>query len=433
MSHRLDNLQYSLARLETSIGDLMKKVIVVKPNAALTGRQSRLKELESSVHSDTKELRERIIFLNALTAEMRMTERAAEKAEQSFHNAHQATFTAFRRRKLINLDAIGSDVTLVPTPLQSSVASSAGATDTVDELQVYYAAVGTLKNMRERIWDLQAEQQEQWERRGLLEDQGHVFEQNDEEFVLAWDRPLGVANKDFEEARTAVEDARRACIQANVTIPSWAEVNSVGDELEPGGRDSPIQEAVSPPNSVPQAHHLDNFAEQDAETAKERLLQDRGSPLSTPPAYSSLIRDRVDKWMTEIEPESADNLCASPTIPTEVLNAPDNTILATTSVKEKKSTKSLDRINGRTRRTVPVRANTWPSMRPVGEYFYELDHRVRHGTIPESLLLCDSEPRVRGKSVTASASATRPAEKGITYFSILLTEPGAAELDGNDL
>jgi hypothetical protein len=185
MSHRLDNLQYSLARLETSIGDLMKKVIVVKPNAALTGRQSRLKELESSVHSDTKELRERIIFLNALTAEMRMTERAAEKAEQSFHNAHQATFTAFRRRKLINLDAIGSDVTLVPTPLQSSVASSAGATDTVDELQVYYAAVGTLKNMRERIWDLQAEQQEQWERRGLLEDQGHVFEQNDEEFVLA--------------------------------------------------------------------------------------------------------------------------------------------------------------------------------------------------------------------------------------------------------
>jgi hypothetical protein len=362
MCHRLDNLQYSLARLETSIGDLMKKVIVVKPNTARKRRQFRLKELESSVHLDTKELRERIIFLNTLTAEIRITERAMEKAGDSFRNAHQAALTAFRRRKLINVDAIGSDVTLVPTPLQSPLMSSAGAVDTVDELQGYYAAVGTLRNMRERVWDLQAEQQDQWERRGLLEDQGHVFEQNDEEFALAWDKPLGVANKDFEEARTAVEDARRACIQANVTIPSWAEVDSVGDDLQPGEGDSSIQEAVSPPNSVPPAHHLDNFTEQDAETAKERSLHDRGSPFSTPPAYNSSIRDKVDQWMTGIEPQSADSLCGSPTEQTEDSNAPDNTLFAATSVKERKSTTSLDRVTGRTRRTVPVRASTWPAI-----------------------------------------------------------------------
>jgi hypothetical protein len=375
--HRLDNLQYSIARLETSIGDLMKHVIVAKPSTSRKRSQSLLKKLESSVHLDTEELRARIKGLNALTAEMRMNERAVEKAEHSFRNAHQAAFTAFRRRKLINVDAIGSDVSLVPTPLRSPVASSAGAIDTVDELEVYYAAVGTLKNMRERIWDLQAEQQEQWERRGLLEDQGHVLEQNDEEFMLAWDKQLKVANKDFEEARTAVEDARKACIQANITIPSWAEVNSVGDELEPGGRDSPIQEAVSPPNSVP-AHHLDNFTEQDAISAKERLLHDRGSPLSTPPAYNSLIRDRVDRWMTEIEPQSTNDLYGSPAVPTEGSNAPDITILAVESVKERNSTTSLNRVTGRTKHTFPARAATWPAMSLGGKYSRELDDHVRH-------------------------------------------------------
>jgi hypothetical protein len=76
--------------------------------------------------------------------------------------------------------------------------------------------------MSERIGDLQVEKQEQWERRGLEEDQGQLLDQNEDEFLRAWSDTLKPAYNNYETAKAAVKESRELCDRNNIDIPSWA-------------------------------------------------------------------------------------------------------------------------------------------------------------------------------------------------------------------
>lgn len=72
--------------------------------------------------------------------------------------------------------------------------------------------------MGERLGELQVEQQEQWERRGLVDDQGGLLEQTEEEFVCTWEEILGAAYNDFTAAQTATREARAVCDVMNIAF-----------------------------------------------------------------------------------------------------------------------------------------------------------------------------------------------------------------------
>jgi hypothetical protein len=99
-----------------------------------------------------------------------------------------------------------------------------------ERLENYYAAAAHMRNLRERFWDLQAEQQEQQMHRELLEDQDQAPEPSDKEFRNAWDRVLEVAHLDYERALEALEVAKNATRPGE--IPSWARESNAAQSTD---------------------------------------------------------------------------------------------------------------------------------------------------------------------------------------------------------
>lgn len=306
MYHHIVNLQYSMSRLQDSVSSLVNKDGAVKPKASHDRPRTRLKKLRSSVHLDAEELGTRIENLLALTTEVQSTERALGEAERSFDNARQVMSSALRRQNILDFDDSQPDVALIPTLSQSYSSCSVVASATATELKTYYTAVGRLKNMRERLSDLQIEKEEQWDRRMLLEDQGQFLEQTEEEFNLAWGGTLESAIAAFQEAHSTVKEARKVCVEAGVTIPSWAEVDSVGDELDTEQQGALLQVHSHPegaPSSVlPSADRI----EQRCATTALPLPHDQETPASTSPVHHAFNDERVARWIQEIELQSVE-------------------------------------------------------------------------------------------------------------------------------
>ena len=294
--HRLYNLRQHLDRLQGSVELLLEPST---STASPKKPRARRKKLQSDVKLDLRATFDQVQALDELTKELRENDRKQEDAETSFDNAVQSISTKLRQSKLIPEDEKALEVSLAPTITSISEHQGESSPPLAAELAAYYDAVGMLRIMAERIGELQAEQQEQWERRGVMEDQGQILDQSDDEFSRKWNDTLDTAYKDFTTAQADVEKTRQQCEAMNISIPTWADVDSVGDKADPLCDDAPVQGMVSPPNSgivisQPLSHKGLPLV------IDETLLHDRGSPLATPP-YNPLAKNRVARWIEDTE------------------------------------------------------------------------------------------------------------------------------------
>lgn len=299
--HRLDNFRQHFDRLRDSVELLLQpSATTVDSNASAKKPRARRKKLQSAVRLDIEALGKLLLALDELTEELRSNDRKQEDAERSFDNAVQTITTELRRSKLIPENEAAPEVSLAPTIGSMSEHGSNISPPIPDQLEAYYAAVSTLRNMGERIGELQSEQQEQWERRGVMEDQGQVLDQSEDDFTRTWDDTLEIAYKDFTAAQAAVERTRQDCDAMNISIPTWAEVNSVGEKEDPSSDDAPDQGIISVPPSVP--GHSPLQQQQDFPLAySQSLLQGGESPLETPP-HVPFSKDRIARWIETTDP-----------------------------------------------------------------------------------------------------------------------------------
>jgi hypothetical protein len=294
LRHRIDNVEHHLDRLQESVGLLLEKPQAAHPDDSPKKPRARRKRLQSTASLDFKALKSQVLVLNLILEDLRESDRKHEEALESFDNAIQAMSTALRKRGLVTYDDAGPDIFLAPTPSAQSIGEVETSPPIPGELEAYYAAVSELRNMSERIGDLQVEKQEQEVRRGLEEDQGQRLDQTDDEFLRTWSKTLEVAFNDYETARTAALTARETCKREHVEIPPWARVNSEGDQADLKHDDALDQGMVSPPNSIPANSRV---AKMDA---SEALLHDHGSPLATPPINNSLTTEMVSRWVESV-------------------------------------------------------------------------------------------------------------------------------------
>jgi len=301
LRHRLDNFRQHFYRLQSSIELLVQPTTsTIDSNASAKKPRARRKKLQSAVKLDLDALQKQLLALDELAEEFTDNDRKQEGAERSFDNAVQTITTKLRRNKLIPENKSASEVSLAPTIASVSEHPSNISPPIPDQLEAYYAAFSTLRNMAERIGDLQSEQQEQWERRGVMEDQGQVLDQSDDDFTRAWNETLEIAYKDFTAAQAAVERTRQDCDAMNISIPTWAEVVSVGEKDDPSSINAPDQGIVSLPNSVP-GDSQPGLQQGVPLGFNQPLLQGGDSPLETPP-HAPFSKDRVARWIETTDP-----------------------------------------------------------------------------------------------------------------------------------
>jgi hypothetical protein len=307
LRHRLDNLEQHLARLQDSLGLLVDKPLPANLDTPPKKLRARRRKLQHTVVLDVDALNRQIQNLNSISEELRDDDRKQVEAESLCDNATQALSTELRKQGLVLDDDAGSDVFLAPTPTAQSVGSIDDSPPIPAELEAYYAAFSHSRNMSERIGELQVEQQEQWVRRGLEEDQGQLLDQSDDEFLRTWNETLEIAYNDYETAEAAVKEAREACDRKNIEIPSSDKVYSIGNLADLTRADAPDQGMVSPPNSVPVSSRIVNRM-----YANEPLLHDHGSPLATPPINNPLATERVARWVETVDVQPTTDILDPP-------------------------------------------------------------------------------------------------------------------------
>lgn len=221
LRHQLDNLQQRFDRFQSSIGPLGDSSMdgslkdVKKPRA-------RRKKLQSSLCRDFAAIKESMDAWVVLTEELRASDRHREQAGKAFDNVVASITASLRRSEACIPRALVEDQSV--RTLQPPICSPQPPISS--ELEAYYHSVSTLRNMGERVAELQCEQGEQWERRRLMEDQGQVLDQSDDDFLRCWEETLSVASQDLERAQRDVAFARESCEDAGVVIPAWAVHNT---------------------------------------------------------------------------------------------------------------------------------------------------------------------------------------------------------------
>lgn len=225
--HRLDNFQHSFNRLQESAGALIRK-----------SKDRGLQSLQKEVHLDVKALEDHCQGLQTLVESLRSHQATMELSERHFDKASRAIFEAFSQSNsgLREVAATGlwhQSASLAPS-------SHPETSPMPIQLEDFCREIGRSRNMRERLWELEEERQEQLERRCLLEDQEQVLEQTDEAFALEWDQILQKSKRDLQDAYEQAQNARRACTEAGVEIPFWAEVDRVGTQGDLQEEDSSV-------------------------------------------------------------------------------------------------------------------------------------------------------------------------------------------------
>jgi hypothetical protein len=156
-----------------------------------------------------------------------------------------------------------------------------------------------LRNMEERIGELQIEQQEQWERRGLMEDQGRLLDQCRDESLRDWEETLSMAQQDWELARESLVSARRSCEDTGIVIPIWAEIDT-GEQHAFDDADCKQGELILPDGPETQLKYLEHVKPWYESFGKGRLdhhgiWNDTSDPRIMP-AWGQLISDVRKKW-----------------------------------------------------------------------------------------------------------------------------------------
>jgi hypothetical protein len=296
MLNRLENLEVNVDRLQETADKFMAKANRSMTDASMKKPRSQLKKLRATMQVDTDAVGGQSHAMHAQMAQLRDHDRRLEHAEAAFDNVARAISTLLRQ--IIPVDSsdnqdFGPDISLCSSSAYQSVASDAQATPPLPELEQYYKAVSDMRIMQERFTYLETERQEQWGRRVLLEDQGQPLDQAHDDFIQAWEERLNVAEANFEEAKTAMEEARRTCDSAGIPIPDWGEASSVSSKHD--NPRMPFEATLNSRNAQPSYHFFEGII-------SEPLMQNNSSPLSTPSAKSELIGQRVSQWVDDIAP-----------------------------------------------------------------------------------------------------------------------------------
>lgn len=278
--------------METSPSPAGSKSSRKKPRAQRKKKQALAK-------SDLDAFDDQMHALDILTASLKDKDRKQAAAETSFHNAAETIATSLRRRGIVAKKEEAVEVSLAPTLASMSEHSSDFTPPVAMELEAYYSAVSMLRNMEERIGALQVEQQEQLERRGLMEDQGQVLDQNEEDFLRMWRDELDSAYNDFRAAQTAVKERREECDVMNIAIPIWTEVNSVDERVGSSHNDAPGEDVTSPTNSITADSRLQPPSVLPL-MLDDPLLQAPSSPLATPP-QKPMAKASIYRWIKNID------------------------------------------------------------------------------------------------------------------------------------
>jgi hypothetical protein len=133
------------------------------------------KKLHTSIDLDLEAHKAQMYALRLLTEDLRDHDRKQEDAEKAFDNAVLVMSAQLRMNNLLPRD---EEVLVACAPTFASISGHPNAISLPikAELEDYYAAIGALSIMGERIADLQVEQQERWVHRGLIEDQDGSLE-----------------------------------------------------------------------------------------------------------------------------------------------------------------------------------------------------------------------------------------------------------------
>lgn len=295
--NRLSNLELNLNRLQKTIDMFMEKANRNTSDTLLKKPRSRLKKIQTTMQLDNDAVVGQIQAMIAQMATLMEHDRRLEHAENAFDNVTQAISTVFRNL----LDSTentfsGPEVALAPSPVFQSVRSDASAAPLSPELEQFYKALSDMRIMQERFAYLEAERNEQWERRILLEDQGQLPDRTHDEFLEDWENRLNEAELNFENAKKAMEETRRACEAANIAIPDLDGASSVGSDNKQEHLRAPLGEPYSPPIIQPSLRLFE-------EVISQPPLQDRGTPSSTSPVSNNqLTNERIWQWRDNIAP-----------------------------------------------------------------------------------------------------------------------------------
>lgn len=308
VQYRCNNIQDSLHHLRESFEQAIRNGKASQPGSVTVkskGR-SRRRHMRSQANSDMDVLHARVKDLNLLMEDLNGHDRHVENAEKAFDNASRAMFTALHANTLVRDDYGWTEASLKPSSAYRSLLSTSSGPPMLPQLAEYYDAVSDLKIMRERLNDLRVERQEQWERRVLLVDQEAFFGPSDDDFHSEWRQSLEIAEKDLRCANDAVMNTRQACIDVQISIPSWAAISLSSYATDEDPRAPHRAEPLGSLNSVVVA---DTPAPQIAtgvkviSTISAHDLPRGSSPLLTPPINQSTVREKVDRWLENIQEE----------------------------------------------------------------------------------------------------------------------------------
>jgi hypothetical protein len=256
-------------------------------------------------------------------------DRQIKKTEQALDNASRALIRAVQGDNAVggNLDDgdSASDASLANTSSFNSKASVILSPPMAPELVEFYKAVNNYKFVREHLWDLNYERQEQWDRRLLLADQDQPLEQTDEEFTAMWEALYVVQGQDREDAKKALWKARKSCMDAGITTPPLEdmEISEFEQDYQPRSPTQVTLTRASPENQSTKVTD-DAFLTTDKLSVQVELLRqpltagepsplremevvgdlDDLSPSSLTPVLSDRVTEKVSQWIDGINLDS---------------------------------------------------------------------------------------------------------------------------------
>jgi hypothetical protein len=213
------NCQQYLESLQRSESALSASLSVKKHDSAVTKPKTRRRALHNTMKSDLNALQEKIRELSKMMKELMDHNGRIQQAEEALDNACRALFSAFQRT---NAAVYGlqhhrrlSDVSLASTDQSQPTSVDVGASRPPQLSRLIYA-VGEYHIMRERVYELELEFEDQLVGREQQADQGLDLDQTDDEFHQTWQSALQDSNTSFEAAHDELQQAKNLCIEANV-------------------------------------------------------------------------------------------------------------------------------------------------------------------------------------------------------------------------
>lgn len=316
INYRLNNLEAESQRLQDCLEDIRSINANSKSSKTIKRPKARLKRLQEEMALDIQAFTRSCQELQALSTDLRDHERKLEASEGAFDNVCQAVIRKLRvlGHEFINDSA--DDLSLKSTSYFQSSSSAATASPPVEELATYFAAFSRLRNMSERLDDLLAEQHDQQEQRDLWADREIMSDESEEAFLRRWENSIAPARNDYEEAYVALDNARRACDDANIQIPEWAKAD-LNTEAEAEATTEVITNYGLSSNTtlVPVVRSFSDALENISVASSEQVAQVQTLPGSFLPSGDLATTDRVVDWMEDIDslnPDSLEDAVVSP-------------------------------------------------------------------------------------------------------------------------